>query len=339
MKTILALTMVLVLAACGTQTRDYQPATTSGVIWGTTYNITYNGNDAEKDILDALNHVSAMANAYDPTSEIARLNAQRHLEHASAGFLTLIENARRLSAMTDGAFDPTVGPIVDLWGFGAGSTSNDTISEAEIARRLAMTGMQNVIVDGNTVTLSREGARLDFAAFAKGFGVDCVATVLETAGVNDYMVEIGGEIRTKGTNPHGQPWRIQIDAPIPAQDGSHTRLAVLEVNDQAVATSGNYRNFYRNDDGKLIGHTISPTTGRPAQTDLLSVTIVARDAMTADALATASMVLGLDRAAHLIRRLANDPATGIHGALLVTPSNNKTNPYNITNINLANQLH
>lgn len=334
LRIILLFAAIFTLAACSSPSNNYQPTTTSGVIWGTTYNITYNGADASKTILSTLNHVSAIANAYDHTSEIAILNATGQLNGASTDFISLLDAARRLSAMTNGAFDPTIGPIVDLWGFGAGSTSNDSVTDNEIARRLALTGMKNIIVNKDTVKLATNGARLDFAAFAKGYGVDCIAIALDNAQINDYMVEIGGEMRTKGKNPQGRPWRIQIDAPIPSKDGSHTRLAVLQLNDHAVATSGNYRNFYLNDKGKIVGHTISPITGRPAETDLLSVTIVARDAMTADALATACMVLGKDKASQLIRRLIDDSSTGIRGALLVTQGKDN-DTYSITDINLT----
>lgn len=327
----------VIMAAC-TSSGKYDAQMLDGVVWGTTYHVTYNAAHARDGVADsivaAMDRVGTLANAYDPTSEIARLNTNGRLDDASDDFRALVEASRRLSTMTDGAFDPTVGPVVDLWGFGAGSNASDTVSDAEVARRLALTGMDGVTVtNNNAVILEREGARLDFAAFAKGYGVDRVATALENAGVTDFLVEIGGEVRAHGTNPRRRPWRIQIDAPILAEDGSHTRLAILELDDVAVATSGNYRNFRRDTNGKLVGHTISPVTGRPAVTDLLSVTIVAKDAMTADAVATAAMVLGHDKATEMIRRLASDPDTGILGALLVTSGTGST-PYNLTNISL-----
>lgn len=330
------LILCVVMAAC-TGDNKYDARMLDGVVWGTTYHITYNAAGTDANVADsvvaAMDRVGMLANAYDPTSEIARLNAHGRLDNASDNFRTLVEDSRRLSAMTEGFFDPTVGPIVDLWGFGAGSDPADTISDIEVARRLALTGLDGVIVTDNAVILQRDGARLDFAAFAKGYGVDCVAKAIENAGVTDYLVEIGGEVRAHGTNPRHQLWRIQIDAPIPAHDGSHTLLVVLQLDDVAVATSGNYRNFRRDTNGRLVGHTISPMTGRPAVTDLLSVTIVAKDAMTADAVATAAMVIGHDKAVEMIRRLADDPSTGIIGALLVTTGSDDDS-YNVTNIAL-----
>lgn len=316
----------------------YRTARYSGVVWGTTYSITCNTAAVDNpDYVDAainasLTAVGDVANAFDPTSELSRLNVAGQLSGMSSRMSFLVQRSRYVSAISDGAFDPTIGPLVDLWGFGAGAAA-DSVTDADVARVRALVGMDGVIVDGDDMHFARPGMRLDFAAIAKGYGVDCVADTLAALGVTDYLVEIGGEVRAAGVSPRNTPWRVQIDAPVVDNSANHNRLTVIELTDAAVATSGNYRNFRTSDDGSTVAHIISPVTGRPATTDVLSATIIAADATTADALATAAMVLGKDAANRLLTRLSADASTGVYGAILVTGT---PDGYDTTTIGLPN---
>ena len=282
----------------------YTPARVEGVVWGTAYHITYNPADCRADVPAVVTHaimgVDSTANAFNPNSELAQLNRTGSLAAPSWRMRQLVDMSRRAHSLSQGAFDPTVGPLVDAWGFGAGNAA-ESVSDSLVDAALRLVGLDKLSWRGDTLLLE-PGMWLDLAAIAKGYGVDRVAQALAEAGIKDYMVEIGGEVRVAGTNPAGQPWRIQIDAPVPDVNGTHRQLTVLEFTDAAVATSGNYRNFRFDADGRLVSHTISPVTGRPAVNRLLSATVVAENCADADALATAAMVLGPDSAAVMVRR-------------------------------------
>lgn len=304
------LAMLFAAVGCGENKNTYRPQHLSGVIWGTEYHITYNPADLKRDIdisalvTDALLQVDSAANAFNPSSELSRLNGEGLIAFPSIHLQRLIDLSRHINDVSNGAFDPTVGPLVDAWGFGAGKSENHLTDSLLTAIR-ARVGMDKVISTAEIVEL-QPGMRLDLAAIAKGYGVDAVAEALANAGIKDFMVEVGGEVRVEGRNPMGDEWHIQIDAPIPDATGGHEQLTVLELSDCAIATSGNYRNFRIDTDGKTVYHTISPVTGRPADSDLLSATVIAPDCATADALATACMVMGLDEAGRMIRSLGTD---------------------------------
>lgn len=309
--------VILSLVSCN----HYQPRYISGVIWGTNYHITYNSDgigqsDMTNVVTAILDSLDASFNAFNPSSELSRLNSSGSI-NASPRFLEVLAEGRRISALTDGAFDPTVGPLVDLWGFGAGSDKSYRYEPdaAALDSARAAVGFHNISIDGNRLTRLNPLTRLDFAAIAKGYAVDCVANSLSRAGCSDYLVEIGGEVRASGTNPSNDKWCIQIDNPAPDNLDHHGALAYVYVDDAAIATSGNYRNFRTLADGSVVAHTLDPATGRPAVTDVLSVSVIAASAMTADALATAAMVLGSERATQLFNSLSNND---FFGAIIVT---------------------
>lgn len=314
--------LLTVVSGCRKEA-DYEVCKTSGVIWGTMYNITYNSADLSEDadvnsvVSGALNRIDNAANAYSATSEISRLNRSGRLDNPSAEMQMLLNASQRISALSDGAFEPTIGPLVDAWGYGSGKQIAN-FNQQRIDSVLTLVGMDKLLFDAKRVEFAKPGMRLDLAAIAKGAGVDAVAEALTQIGVSDYIVEIGGEVRVGGKSPRGTAWAVQIDAPIADISGNHHRLAVAELADAAMATSGNYRNFRRDDSGALTYHTISPVTGRPVQTDILSATIVARNAMIADALATASMVLGFEKATRMIAAAVASGSEDIYGAIFVT---------------------
>lgn len=319
----LAKTVIVALAVMATACHNadtYAPSQLSGVVWGTAYNIVYDGSDTRADVdaavVRALSGVDSVANAFSPSSEISRLNELSRLASPSAHLTYLLELSKNINQLSQGAFDPTVGPLVNLWGFGSKSFG-DTPSDSLVALTRALVGIDSVAVSRYAVIL-RPGMQLDLAAIAKGYGVDMVATALDSLDIRNYMVEVGGEIRVRGRNPEGRDWRIQIDAPVPDSSPMHRRLTVLTLTDVSLATSGNYRNFRTTNDGRLVAHTISPVTGYPVSSSLLSATVLADDCATADALATACMVLDIDKAETLIRRLMRPPYNLSKGALFVT---------------------
>jgi len=229
---------------------------------------------------------------YLEDSEISRLN---RLSEAgpfpiSPETLEVLQHALEISSTSGGAFDITVGPLVDAWGFGPSGRVAHAPSEAEIEHLLEATGWEGLQVDrsSSTVTKARPELRIDLSAIAKGFAVDQVADALDGEGVHRYMVEIGGEIRTRGRNAQEQAWRIGIERPVP---GDKVIDLIVPLSDLAIATSGDYRNYYEVD-GKRISHTIDPRTGRPITHNVASVSVVSPVCVRADAYATGLLVLG-----------------------------------------------
>ena len=314
--------ILTVMTACDNR----QVTTVNGIIWGTTYHITAIGAGDDEpgsiatQILDTLN---GSLNMFEDTSELGRFNSDGKLT-ASADFMAVLDESRRISRLTGGAFDPTVGPLIEYWGFGTSKVYDDTADSARVEKIRSLVGLDKIDIEGNLIAKRIEGTRLDFGAIAKGYAVDRVTEGIVKAGYSGAMVEIGGEVRVAGRNPEGEPWRIQIDAPVRDMSGSHTRLGILSLTDGAVATSGNYRNFRELSDGRIVGHTISPVTGTPVETDILSATIIASSCMRADALATAAMVLGSSKSEVLLDSLTRDNDSGVFGAIFVTTEGIKT---------------
>ena len=220
-------------------------------------------------------------------------------------FLDVCRRAMQISADTDGAFDITVAPLVNLWGFGFKQGTPPTPHSIDSIRRIV--GYQKLTIGQaphGLAAIHKSDPRmmLDCSAIAKGYGVDVVAQLLWDRGVRNFIVEIGGEVVTRGVNPQRVPWAIGVTKPVDdSLATAHTFQTILNVTDKAMATSGNYRNYYYKD-GRKYAHTVDPHTGRPVQHSLLSATVLADDCATADAYATAFMVMGLDSARTLLRR-------------------------------------
>lgn len=277
----------------------------AGEAWGTVYHITYRSDVPLHDSIRAvMRAVELSVSPYEPQSRISAINAGR-TDTLDALLRALVEESRRVCDVSGGAFDPTVMPLVDLWGFGPAGRGTEPDSAA-IDSALATVGIAGCTVrpDG-TVALKHPCTRLDFSAIAKGAGVDAVAAMLRRNGATDYLVEIGGEVAVLGSNPKGLPWHIQIDAPVDDPDGvRHESMRVIAPDSAAaVATSGNYRNYRLLADGSRAGHIISPRTGRPVATPVISATVVAPTCMLADALATAAMGMQPDSALLMASRL------------------------------------
>lgn len=299
--TPLIYTIFLFLASCSDNFYSF-----SGYTWGTTYNISYRaGTNLDDSITGAMLLIDSSLSMFNPCSTVARINACTDMS-ADAPLAEVLELSRRVHRASGGAFDPTVGPLVELWGFGTNGEQAAPDSAA-VAAALDRVGLDKCHLADGRIIMDSDSMRLDFSAIAKGYGVDLVARTLQRNGCTDYMVEIGGEINARGLNRHGQPWRIQIDAPVADADGriAHDRLMVVELRDAAMATSGNYRNYRDMPDGKRIGHTISAATGYPVATSTLSVTVVAPECALADALATAAMAMPYPAARAMIDSLPN----------------------------------
>ena len=258
---------------------------------------------AELDnVLIALN---LSVSTYIDSSLISLINASRDITKAHRVDSYFIDNflaSKAIYEATNGAFNPAIGPLVEAWGFG--STEPVTLSNPEIDSLRALVNFGAFTLEENTGTLYKSipGARLDFSAIAKGYGVDLLATYLEEQGVEDYFVEIGGEVRTRGMHPAERPWHLGIDRPEEnPSPASRPLQAIIPISNHAVATSGNYRNFYVRDGVKYV-HTINPETGYPEVSSLLSVSVLAPTCTDADGFATAFMVMGVDKALALVQQ-------------------------------------
>lgn len=289
---------VVLLAGCA---RAPSPVMLGGSTMGTRWHVTYlDAPDGLRPVtvqlgIEAvLERINGSMSTYKPDSEISRFN-----QTAVDTPITLSEDFRRVLATaldigerSEGAYDVTVGPLVDLWGFGPGEPVYEVPPPASLDAVRARVGQDKLhfLADGrvqNSVPLE-----LDFSSLAKGFAVDEVAALLHSKGISRYLVEVGGEMRLAGQGPRGGPWRIAIEEP---HSGAQAVARAIMLTDHALATSGDYRNYFEVD-GRRYSHSIDPRTGYPAAHDLVSVTVVHDSAMAADAWATALAVLGAERA-------------------------------------------
>lgn len=274
----------------------------SGQTMGTTYRIVYldpDQRDFKSEIDSLLRIFNQSLSTYIADSELTKFNKGDSLVFESQFFYPILAKSREVYTMTDGAFDPTVGPLVNVWGFGPdGAALADSVSIPELLRQV---GLEKVVFDNLQVRKNIPGIYLDFSAIAKGYGVDLVGEFLSSKDINHFLVEIGGELMAKGSNENGELWRVGITRP--DEEGAANELfGIIALNGKGLATSGNYRNFYVVD-GKKYSHTISPFTGYPVIHGLLSATVVAGDCMTADAYATAMMVLGTEKSIALQKEI------------------------------------
>jgi thiamine biosynthesis lipoprotein len=292
--------LLAALTACAPP--ETPPIELAGRTMGTTYSIRYAGPPEQRSrdqagVDSVLQAVNQSLSTYIPTSTISRINTATETGvplPIDIHFLRVFLASRAVYRDTEGAFNPAVGPLVEAWGFGPQERQQMTPEQVDSLRRLVDFSSFELAPDSLHLVKRLAGARLDFSAIAKGYGVDEVGRYLASIGIAAYFVEIGGEVLTKGLHPSGRPWRVGIDRP--DDQAAERRLQnVALLSDAGMATSGNYRNFYVLD-GRKYAHTIDPATGYPAENDLLSATVVAADCMTADAYATAAMVMGSVRA-------------------------------------------
>lgn len=286
----------------------------SGPVFGTEYhiNVVLPDDQARLETLAAgiegeLEKVDASMSTWRADSELSQLNQaedQSEWMPLSGPLYEVLRRAEAISELTGGAFDVTIGPVVNLWGFGPQARPEQVPSDQELAEVLAVTGYDKLELREQPPALRAEKPQyIDLSAIAKGYGVDAVARYLDSEGIEAYLVEIGGEVRVSGRKPGGDAWRLAIEEPT-SDARQVNRIVALES--RAMATSGDYRNYYESE-GRRFSHTIDPVTGRPIKHNLASVTVIAEDCMSADALATGFNVMGFEQALALATR-ENIPA-------------------------------
>ncbi len=295
--TLLVIAAMFLLAGC----RLDSPKSFEGKALGTSYHITYIGSLDEElpaRVDSVLEVVNATFSVFDTSSLLSRINRGETLAPDSdiEYVLTL---AQKVSEQTQGAFDCTCQPLIELWGFGRQQTDvSPALKTVDSVRQFV--NYQLVELKDHQIIKKDPRIQLNFNAIAKGYAVDKVAHLLQHLGYKNFVVEIGGEVVAAG-NKNGTPWKVGIQVPTETADGPVESCQQFDLEDKAVATSGNYRN-YRERDGIRYTHILNPATGRPEETNLLSVTVIAANCTTADAFATAFMVLGLDASLHILQQ-------------------------------------
>lgn len=304
----LALGAAMLAAACpgASETRLVH---LTGTTMGTGYSVKIAGllhgaaaGALGREIEALLDRIDARMSTYDERSELSRLNRSASTDwiRISAETRAVVDEAARISELTGGAFDVTVGPVVNLWGFGPDAGAQTVPSPALLRAALARVGYRQVRTRGHppAIRKARADVYIDLSGIAKGYAVDEIARHLERAGITDYLVDVGGELRARGRNPQGSPWRVAVERPDPA---GRSVYRILALDGTSVATSGDYRNYFEHQ-GRRYSHTIDPRTGAPVRHALASVTVVHPSAMRADGLATALMVLGPEAGYRLAER-------------------------------------
>ena len=272
----------------------------TGMVFGTIYNITYQSDrNLKAEIEQELQKVDNSLSTFNKNSVISAVNQNRNTS-LDEMFVEVFTMAQQISADTNGDFDITVAPLVNAWGFGF--KNNLTPARHTIDSIMQTVGYEKVSLQDGAVVKSDPRIMLDCSAIAKGYGADVVARFLRDKGVENFMVEIGGEIVVRGVSEKRLPWAIGVQKPVEDSLAQNNELqTVLNITDAAMATSGNYRNFYYKN-GRRYAHTINPHTGRPVQHNILSATVICKDCARADAYATAFMVMGLDNAKKILAK-------------------------------------
>ena len=299
------------------QTAAYQKK--SGKTFGTYYHITYQSDRIlTKEIEEVLKAVDNSLSMFNKHSTISKINGNQ--SDSTDKLLTEVyEIAQNVSKITDGAFDITVAPLVNLWGFGF--DSNHSPTDKSIDSILHFVGFEKIQLKGNKIIKSDARQMLDFSAIAKGYACDKLAKLFNQYDIRNYMIEIGGEVYAKGRNSEKQPWRIGVSLPEEVNNNTSQEKIIDVIHSEkiALATSGNYRNFYYKD-GKRYAHTINPKSGRPVEHTLLSATVMTNSCAKADAFATAFMVLGLEKSKQIVKTNKD-----IEAYLIYTDKDNKYN--------------
>jgi len=267
----------------------------SGKVFGSTFSISYydtENRNFQKEIDSLFGVFNQVFSTYDSTSMISRINQNQTVE-LNDWFKEIVKVSDSIYQLTNGAFDPTVGPLVNAWGFGKTEAIN--MNKNQVDSILKFVGFNKIQIKGNTLIKTDDRLMLDFNAIAPGYCSDIVASFLESKGITSYLVEIGGEIASKGKKPDKSLWIVGIEKPTQDANDSQSVMQALNVSDKALATSGNYRKYIEKD-GKRLSHEIDPQTGYPEENNLLSVTVVTDKCILADAYATAFMVMGLEKA-------------------------------------------
>ncbi len=283
---------ILVVLCCSTCEMDHTMIEDAGSVFGTTYSVIHDGEDSYNEALDSIfTSINNSLSTYLPNSDISRLNRNEAVE-LDDHFIKVLDESKRVHKITNGLFDPTIGAVVNAWDFGPEGRI-ESLDSMMIRKIMRSVGLEKVTLQERQVS-KPDSAFLDFNAIAKGYAVDVVAEYLSAQGRKNYLIEIGGEIRVSGENPKkAQPWRIGIDKP--NFQGEQTVFRAISLSDAAMATSGTYRKFKVDEDGNRFAHIFDTSTGYPAKTNVLSVSVITDRCMTADAFATALQAMELEQ--------------------------------------------
>lgn len=286
--------IVLIFISCGTD-KSAQYRKIAGFTQGTTFHITYE-DKADKDLSGRVDSIfktfDLTFSEYIPNSIVSRINQNDSTVLLDDMFIEVFNKSLEINKETNGAFDLTVGPLVNAWGFGPEKKAK--IDSAKIDSLLQYIGMEKIRLKGRKLIKDLPGIKIDVNSIAQGYAVDVVYRYFEKLGIENFMVEIGGEVRTKGKNPKGDFWRIGVDKPAERNNAAGEVLqTVILLDNKSVTTSGNYRKYFE-ENGQKFSHIIDPHTGYPYKNNLLSVTVIAKDGLTADGYDTPLMVLGLE---------------------------------------------
>lgn len=284
----------LIFSSCRDNNRELKQVSFRGVVFGTYYSVSYFSYDErnyQAGIDSLFNDFNQSVSYYVPNSVISQIN-RNETDLMDDYFKTVLTASLEIAELTGGAFDPTVSPLVNAWGFGF--ADKEQMTQSKIDSLMNFIGYENVGIAGDRIVKAFPQLQLDFNAIAKGYASDLAGNYLAGRGVESYMVEIGGDLVTRGKKADGTFWRIGLEEPAKDMFAAQEWAFLVEMDNRAVATSGSYRKYYE-DGGQRFSHTIDPTTGRPVDHNLLSVSVFANDCMTADAYATAFMVMGLEK--------------------------------------------
>jgi len=303
MKKVYLFFFLIVVFGCADQT-DSSYGKLKGIALGTSFHITYNNlnNSILENQIDSLIYrVNKSMSTYLPTSDISKINRGDTSVVTDKMFQEVFKKSERIYKETDGAFDPTIGVLVNAWGFGPDNVV-ENLDSAHVKSMLEFVGLEKVQLKKEKIIKKYRSTYIDFNAIAKGYAVDVIGRFLESKNIKDYLVEIGGEIRARGLNPDGKNWKIAIEKP--NFDGNRSFQTVIELNNESIATSGNYRKFKIDaSTGKKFAHTIDTKTGFPSQSDLLSASVIAKlDCADVDAYATAFMAMGLEKSKLFLKK-------------------------------------
>jgi len=324
---------ILLLLSCGEEEHKKQEIKVEGLAQGTSYHVTYitsTGINYQRSIDSLLIEIDNSLSTYQTRSVISRFNQSDSIQQVDDFFKEVFIMAKEVYQLTNGAFDPTIAPVVNAWGFGFENINNT--DSATIDSLMSFVDFNAVHITDFTVVKEKLGIMLDFNAIAQGYTVDVLANFLKENGINDYLVEVGGELIAEGKNINDTLWRVGIDRPV-ANLKQRELEAIIHLDNKALATSGNYRKFYEKD-GVKYAHTIDPQTGYPVQHTLLSVTVLAGNCALADAYATAFMVMGLEKTKSFL-----DDNSELMALLIYEDKNKKFKTYTTPNINKIIELN
>lgn len=322
LRSLVALLIVVAIVAViryGQKTFVVPSAELSGLTMGTSWQVKIPHweksrgelQNLEEDIDQLLEDINWSMSTWIPESDLSKWNRSRRLDpiEVDPDLLQVVRFALAVARASGGAFDPTVDPLVNLWGFGPEGRPLQPPSEDMIKKIRSHVGYTNVVIIGNRLLGKKDPwVEIDLGAVAKGYGVDVLMELITSYGIKDALVEIGGETSAIGMNQAGHPWRIGVQRPVHAAIPGQELQGILEISGMAVATSGDYQNFYKDEQGDFRTHIIDPRTGSPVHHSLAGVTVISTNCMTADALATALYVLGPEKGNKLVKQFKNTEA-------------------------------